>query len=96
MHTRTWHVTVDLFEHDTMTRAVAVLRTDAGPDLRHEAVARRHPGDRDVPEIGAELATCRALSGLSHDLLEAAIADVAANDPDAGEPHISVDSPDIA
>ena len=96
MHTRTWHVTVDLSEHDTLTRAVAVLRTDAGPDLRHEAVARRNPGDRDVPEIGAELATCRALAGLVHDLLDAAIADVGTNDPDAGEPHISVDSPDVA
>jgi hypothetical protein len=42
-----------------------------------------------VPEIGDELAACRALSGLAHDLLDATIADVAANDPSGGEPHIS-------
>lgn len=89
MHTRTWNVTVHLYEQDGSTRAEAVLHTDAGPDLRHEAVARRHPGDRDVPEIGDELAACRALAGLAHDLLDATIADVAANDPGSGEPHIS-------
>lgn len=89
MHTRTWHVTIDLFEHDDHTRAEAVLRTDAGPEVRHEAVARRHPGDRDVPEIGDELAACRALAGLAHDLLDAAISDVAANDPSGGTPVIA-------
>lgn len=84
MHTRTWHVTINLFEEEGRTRAEAVLRTDAGPELRHEGLARRHPGDRDVPEIGDELAVCRALSGLGHDLLDAAIADIAANDPSGG------------
>ncbi len=90
MHTRTWNVTIHLYEQDDgSTRAEAVLHTDAGPDLRHEALARRHPSDRDVPEIGDELAACRALSGLAHALLDATIADVAANDPASGEPHIS-------
>jgi hypothetical protein len=83
-------VDIYLFEHDDHTRADAVLRTDAGTELRHDGVARRHPRDRDVPEIGDELATCRALSGLAHDLLEAAIADVAANDPAVGQPDITV------
>lgn len=92
MHTRTWHVTINLFEEDSSTRAEAVLHTDAGPDVRHAAVARRRPGDRDVPEIGAELAVCRALAGLSHDLLDAAIADVAENDPAGGVPEISAES----
>jgi len=96
MHTRTWNVTVNLYEHEDSTRAEAVLHTDAGPDLRHEAIARRHPGDRDVPEIGDELAACRALSGLAHALLDATIADVAANDPSGGEPHISAVSADPA
>jgi hypothetical protein len=94
MHTRTWHVTINLYEQDGgSTRAEAVLRTDAGPDLRHVAVARRRPGDRDVPEIGSELAACRALAGLSHDLLDAAIVDVEANDPTGGVPELSVESP---
>lgn len=93
MHTKTWHVTVNLFEQEASTRAEAILRTDAGPEVRHEAFARRHPGDRDVPEIGDELAVCRALAGLAHDLLDAAIADVAANDPSGGRPVLSSDSP---
>ena len=76
MHTRTWHVTINLFEKDGHTRAEAVLRTDGGPELRHEAVARLHPGDRDVPEIGDELAVARALSELSHRLLHAAADDI--------------------
>jgi hypothetical protein len=79
MHTRTWHIEVLLSEDGDRTRATAVLRTDVGTELRHEGVARRNPADPDVPEIGDELATCRALSGLAQDLLEATVADVEAN-----------------
>lgn len=92
MHTRTWHLTIHLFEHEGRTRADAVLTTDAGTEIRHEGWARRHPADRDVPEIGDELATCRALAGVAHDLLEAAIADVAVNAPSPGTPHITAES----
>ena len=81
MHTRTWHVTINLFEDDGRTRARAVLHTDAGPERHHDASARKHPTDREVPEIGDELAVSRALAGLAHDLLDAAIDDIAANDP---------------
>ncbi|WP_395659796.1 DUF1876 domain-containing protein [Nocardioides sp.] len=86
LHTRTWHLHIDLFEQDATTRAEAVLTTDAGTELRHVGVAHRRPGDRDVPEIGDELAACRALSGLVHDLLDATIADISANDPAGSEP----------
>jgi hypothetical protein len=79
MHTRTWNVSILLSEDDVRTRAVAVLRTDAGTELRHEGLARRSPGDPEVPEIGDELATCRALAGLAQDLLEATVADVEQN-----------------
>lgn len=79
MHTRTWTVTVLLTEDDERTRAAAVLRTDAGTEVRHEGLARRSPGDPQVPEIGDELATCRALAGLAQDLLEATISDVEQN-----------------
>jgi hypothetical protein len=79
MHTRTWNVSILLSEDDVRTRAVAVLRTDAGTELRHEGLARRSPGDPQVPEIGDELATCRALAGLAQDLLEATVADVEQN-----------------
>ncbi len=81
LHTRTWHLHIDLFEQGTTTRAEAVLRTDAGTELRHVGIARCRPGDREVPEIGDELAACRALSGLVHDLLDATLEDISANDP---------------
>lgn len=84
MHTKTWHLNVDLFEQDDSTRAVVVLRTDAGTELRDVGKARRQPGDRDVPEIGDELAVCRALFGLAHQLLDASIGDIEANDPAGG------------
>ena len=38
--------------------------------------ARLNPSDRDVPEIGDELATSRALSDLAHRLLHAAAEDI--------------------
>jgi hypothetical protein len=38
--------------------------------------ARLNPVDHDIPEIGAELATARALSSLAHELLELTIADI--------------------
>ncbi|HEU5036625.1 MAG TPA: DUF1876 domain-containing protein [Nocardioides sp.] len=90
MHTRTWHMHIDLFEQENSTRAEAVLRTDAGTELRHVGVARRRPSDQDVPEIGDELATCRALSGLVHDLLDATVADIEANDPTGGDAVVDV------
>lgn len=90
MHTRTWHIEVVVFEQDDIrTCAEAILRTDAGTQLRHKGTARKRPGDRDVPEIGdEEFATCRALT---HDLLEATILDVEANDPGPGRPTIALD-----
>jgi len=79
MHTTTWHVEIYLYEDGNQTRATAVLRTTAGTELRHEGTARRNPKDTAVPEIGEELATSRALSGLAHDLFEATVADVEQN-----------------
>jgi len=92
MHTRTWHVDVLLFEEEGRTRAEAVLRTDAGTELRHVGTAHLNPSDNEVPEIGDELAACRALSGLSHDLLEASVADIKQNDPTAA--HVSLRTSD--
>jgi len=80
MHTKTWTVEIFISEHDDdITGAEVVLHTNEGNELRHHATARRNPGDRDVPEIGDELATCRALTGLAHDLFEAAVADIEGN-----------------
>lgn len=91
MHTRNWHIEVVMFEQADKTHAEAILRTDVGTEIRHKGTAHRRPGDRDVPEIGDELAVCRALTGLAHDLLEATILDVEANDPGPGRPKIAID-----
>ena len=91
MHTSTWQMHIDVFEEDGHTRAEAVLRTDRGTELRQVGIARRRPGDRDVPEIGDELAVCRALSGLVHELIDASVADIEANDPRVRRATVEVD-----
>jgi Domain of unknown function (DUF1876) len=77
--TATWHIEIFLSEDGDRTRAEAVLRTTAGTELRHEGVAWRNPKDTGVPEIGEELATARALSGLAHNLFEATVSDIEQN-----------------
>ena len=91
MESKRWHIELYLSEDGRTTRAEAVLRTSAGTELRHSGVARRNPGDRDVPEIGDELAVCRALSALAHELLDASIADIQANDPTGRGPAVRVE-----
>jgi hypothetical protein len=80
MHTRTWtvEITIDEHEDERRTRAVAVLRTEARPRVRGEGVARRSPRDREVPEIGDELAAARALADLAYQLLDVTAADIEA------------------
>jgi hypothetical protein len=77
--TATWHIEIFLYEDEDRSRAEAVLRASAGTELRHEGIAWRNPKDTDVPEIGEELASARALSGLAHNLFEAAVADIEQN-----------------
>ena len=70
-----WNVAIEIDEQDGRTRAVA--RLDAGAaELTGVGLARRSPEDRDVPQIGDELAVARALSELSHQLLDATAADI--------------------
>ncbi|KUL23612.1 DUF1876 domain-containing protein [Actinoplanes awajinensis] len=78
MHTRTWTVEITIAEHEDerRTRAVAVLRTEARPQVRGEGTAHRAPRDREVPEIGDELASARALADLAYQLLDAAAGDI--------------------
>jgi hypothetical protein len=73
---KTWTVTVDIDEHDGHTRAVARLHTRDTDTVVGVGLARLSPSDRDVPEIGDEIAVARALSDLSHRLLRAAAEDV--------------------
>jgi hypothetical protein len=71
-----WDVTVDIDEHDGHTRAVARLRTRDTERLVGVGLARLSPADRDVPEIGDEIAVARALSDLGRRLMQAATEDV--------------------
>ena len=72
----TWSVEVLIGERDGQTHAEARLHTNDDTHLIAVGRARLRPTDRDVPEIGAELATARALADLSHQLLQAAIDDI--------------------
>lgn len=74
--TMTWSVRIDIGEHDGHTRAVAHLHTRDTERLVGVGFARLAPTDRDVPEIGAEIAAARALADLSRRLLGAATEDV--------------------
>ena len=72
----TWHVTLNVFDHEDGTAAHAVLTTDDGTVEGH-GHARRNPHDLDVPEIGDEVAAARALHDLGVELLKVASRDLA-------------------
>lgn len=65
----TVEVRVDETENRTNAKAVTTIgpTTAAG-----SGQARRNPSDPNVPHIGEQLATARALSDLGHKLLDAA------------------------
>lgn len=69
---KSWQLVVQITEEDRYTEAEATLTTSAGTLLSGRGIARRNPRDNDVPRIGDELAVSRALSELSHNLLDAA------------------------
>jgi hypothetical protein len=78
MRARTWTVEILISEYDDerRTRAEARLHSDARIALRGEGEARRNPADREVPEIGDELAAARALADLAYKLLDASVGDI--------------------
>jgi hypothetical protein len=73
-----WTVDVYLTEDGPRTRADAVLRAGGDRELRGVGLARRHPDDTAVSEIGDEIATSRALSELAHRVLDVAAGDIQA------------------
>ena len=73
-----WTVEISIDEHERQTRARAELRGSADTPLVGEGLARLNPSDVDVPEIGDELAAARALSDLSHQLIEKTATDIEA------------------
>ncbi len=71
MSEQNWEVNVSFTEDADRTRADAVLEL-SGQRFHGFGQAKRAPEDPSVPVIGEELAAARALSHLSHQLLEAA------------------------
>jgi hypothetical protein len=76
--TKTWRVDIYIGERDEKTHVEARLLPGKEVSLTGHGVARLNPVDRDVPEIGDELAVARALSDLAHQLLHAAVEDIEA------------------
>jgi hypothetical protein len=72
----TWWVEVFLGEADGHSHATAHLHTHDRTTITATGMARLHPGERDVPEIGYELATARALAKLAHELIAGAADDI--------------------
>jgi Domain of unknown function (DUF1876) len=66
-----WSVEVTFTEEDQRTRADAVLQL-ADRRFHGFGMAKRAPEDPSVPVVGQELAAARALSNLSHQLLDEA------------------------
>jgi hypothetical protein len=80
-----WNVVISIDEHDGRTRAVARLHTRDGERVG-VGIAHLDPADRDVPEIGDELAVARALADLSNHLFACTAADIGEN---TGERHVN-------
>ena len=66
-----WRVHLSFTEDEDRTRADAILEL-ASRKFHGFGQAKRAPDDPRVPVIGQELAAARALSDLSHQLLEEA------------------------
>lgn len=83
MNEKNWSVEIVIDEYDSdegrsRTRARARLHTRDTSTLVGTGLARRNPNDTEVPEIGDELATARALADLAHQLIEQTVTDLEA------------------
>jgi hypothetical protein len=67
----TAQVEITFDEDDEHTDAQATIQL-RGRDFTGRGRARRNPQDPNVPVVGEELATARALADLSHQLIAAA------------------------
>ncbi len=71
-------IVIDEEEDGQRTYAEARLRIRDDMHLQGRGTARCNPNDRNVSEIGGELAVARALSDLAHELLHTAAKDIEA------------------
>ena len=75
---KTWNAHIVIGEHDDgSTYAEARLVPQDQVTLVGVGTARLNPNDRNVPEIGDEVAAARALADLAHRLLNTAVEDIA-------------------
>jgi hypothetical protein len=72
---KAWTVAISINEHPKRTRAKAKLHW-RGHDLTGIGIARRNPADRNIAEIGDELAIARALSNLADQLFATTASDI--------------------
>ncbi|GAA1261871.1 DUF1876 domain-containing protein [Streptomyces aureus] len=76
-HTTEWKIRLYLFEEDRTTKARLELDTGTARLTGH-GTARCNPEDRDVPEIGDELAASRAMENMARQLKLTADSDMSA------------------
>ncbi|TMR04217.1 DUF1876 domain-containing protein [Actinomadura soli] len=77
MKAKEWSVELYITEDGTDTVAHAVLFSGSEKKSTGRGRARRNPADREVPEIGDELAVSRALADLADRIHHAASEDIA-------------------
>jgi hypothetical protein len=77
-HTKSWRITIDLFEAGDDTTAHAVLLAESPVHIDARGRAHRSAADVAAPEIGDEVAVARALRGLADRLLDTASEDITA------------------
>ncbi|MGV0871242.1 DUF1876 domain-containing protein [Mycolicibacterium sp. XJ879] len=74
---KNWTVEVSIDQHEGLTRAKARLHFRTREEVGI-GWARLDPADRNVPEIGDELAVARALSDLGKRMMGLAVEDIEA------------------
>jgi hypothetical protein len=72
---KVWTLEIAIGENANETEAQARLRID-DTEIEGWGRARRRPGDPQRPLVGEELAVARALSELSHRLIDGAVAEI--------------------
>jgi hypothetical protein len=81
--TKVWAIELVIGENADETEAQARLRV-GDVELAGWGRARRNPRDPNRPRVGEELAVARALSELSHQLIGAAVREIAEFESTAG------------
>ncbi|WHT22899.1 DUF1876 domain-containing protein [Crossiella sp. CA-258035] len=67
-----WMIELRFEEDGTRTMATATVTGSGAPEVRGHGYARRNPADAPDSCVGEEIAAARALSNLSHELVDAA------------------------